>query len=292
MSAAQATSPSTRKAQPSGGKEAELAGRFLYYMSHDAGSRRPHRAQTVPAGQDPGRRVRGPRAGGHSGGHRACWPSPATCCSPPTATWPCSSSAACTRARSSPSTWAASGGLTRGRDGNMHMGDMKLNIVSIISAMAACVPVAAGAALALKYKGTPQRGVLLLRRRRHQPRRLARGPEPGRRPEAARGAGSATTTATPTPRRSKRKWPAPTWPTAGRPTAFPAEIVDGNDVFAVHDATARALAHARAGHGPYLLECKTFRMTGHSAHDPADYVPKQPLRGVGARRTPSRGWSG
>lgn len=33
MSAAQATSPSTRKAQPSGGKEAELAGRFLYYMS-------------------------------------------------------------------------------------------------------------------------------------------------------------------------------------------------------------------------------------------------------------------
>jgi TPP-dependent pyruvate/acetoin dehydrogenase alpha subunit len=46
------------------------------------------------------------------------------------------------------------GGLTRGRDGNMHMGDMRLNIVSIISAMAASVPVAAGAALALKHKGT------------------------------------------------------------------------------------------------------------------------------------------
>src|SRR6266700_3037693 len=46
------------------------------------------------------------------------------------------------------------GGLTRGRDGNMHMGDMGLNIVSIISAMAASVPVAGGAALALKYKGT------------------------------------------------------------------------------------------------------------------------------------------
>src|SRR5579883_2954892 len=39
------------------------------------------------------------------------------------------------------------GGLTRGKDGNMHMGDIRLNIVSIISAMAACVPVAAGAAL-------------------------------------------------------------------------------------------------------------------------------------------------
>src|SRR5216117_2062654 len=46
------------------------------------------------------------------------------------------------------------GGLTRGRDGNMHMGDMRRNIVSIISAMAASVPVAAGCALALKYKGT------------------------------------------------------------------------------------------------------------------------------------------
>src|ERR1044071_8358997 len=45
------------------------------------------------------------------------------------------------------------GGLTRGKDGNMHMGDMRLNIVAIISAMAASVPVAAGAARAFKYKG-------------------------------------------------------------------------------------------------------------------------------------------
>jgi TPP-dependent pyruvate/acetoin dehydrogenase alpha subunit len=54
---------------------------------------------------------------------------------------------------------------------------------------------------------------------------------------------------------------------------MPAEIVDGNDVLAVHEATARAVAHARSGLGPYLLELKTFRMTGHSAHDGADYVP-------------------
>ena len=46
------------------------------------------------------------------------------------------------------------GGLTRGSDGNMHMGDMNRRIISIISAMAASVPVAAGAALALKYKGS------------------------------------------------------------------------------------------------------------------------------------------
>ena len=46
------------------------------------------------------------------------------------------------------------GGLTRGKDGNMHMGDMSRRIIAIISAMAASVPVAAGAALALKYRGT------------------------------------------------------------------------------------------------------------------------------------------
>ena len=33
-------------------------------------------------------------------------------------------------------------------------------------------------------------------------------------------------------------------------------------------------AHVRSGHGPYMLECKTFRMTGHSAHDAAHYVPR------------------
>jgi TPP-dependent pyruvate/acetoin dehydrogenase alpha subunit len=54
---------------------------------------------------------------------------------------------------------------------------------------------------------------------------------------------------------------------------MPSEIVDGNDVLAIYAATGRAVAHARAGLGPYLIECKTFRMTGHSAHDAADYVP-------------------
>ena len=52
------------------------------------------------------------------------------------------------------------GGLTRGRDGNMHMGDLKLNIISIISALAAIVPVATGVALGLRYQGAQRRRVL------------------------------------------------------------------------------------------------------------------------------------
>jgi 2-oxoisovalerate dehydrogenase E1 component len=45
---------------------------------------------------------------------------------------------------------------------------------------------------------------------------------------------------------------------------MPGEVVDGNDVAAVEEAVARALAHARAGNGPTLLEMKTFRRMQHS----------------------------
>ncbi|HLH31592.1 MAG TPA: thiamine pyrophosphate-dependent enzyme, partial [Terriglobia bacterium] len=56
---------------------------------------------------------------------------------------------------------------------------------------------------------------------------------------------------------------------------MPGEIVDGNDILAVWDASKRAIERARAGQGPSLIECKTFRMTGHSAHDDAGYVPQE-----------------
>jgi pyruvate dehydrogenase E1 component alpha subunit len=48
---------------------------------------------------------------------------------------------------------------------------------------------------------------------------------------------------------------------------FPGELVDGNDLFAVHDATARAVARARAGEGPTLIEARTYRMGPHNTSD-------------------------
>jgi TPP-dependent pyruvate/acetoin dehydrogenase alpha subunit len=56
--------------------------------------------------------------------------------------------------------------------------------------------------------------------------------------------------------------------------AMPGETVDGNDVLAVMEAVGRAVDHARAGEGPALVECKTFRVRGHSEADKADYVPE------------------
>ena len=59
--------------------------------------------------------------------------------------------------------------------------------------------------------------------------------------------------------------------------AVPGEIVDGQDVDAVHEAVGNAIVRARAGGGPTLLEMKTYRFCGHSRTDPAKYRPKGEL---------------
>ncbi len=54
---------------------------------------------------------------------------------------------------------------------------------------------------------------------------------------------------------------------------FRGELVDGNDLLAVHDATTRAVARARAGEGPTLIEARTYRLGAHNtADDPTRYV--------------------
>lgn len=165
------------------------------------------------------------------------------------------------------------GGLTRGRDGNMHMGDLKLNIVSIISAMAASVPVAAGAALALRYQ--QKNGIVF----------CFFGDGATSRGDWHEGLNFAAVQKLPVVFVCNNNQYAYSTPlnkqmavanVADRGAAYgiPAETVDGNDVLAVYQAAGRAADYARSGHGPFLLECKTFRMTGHSAHDAAEYVPK------------------
>jgi TPP-dependent pyruvate/acetoin dehydrogenase alpha subunit len=64
---------------------------------------------------------------------------------------------------------------------------------------------------------------------------------------------------------------------AGRAGAYdiPSAVVDGNDLWAVADAARVAVARARAGDGPTLLECRTYRHYGHSKSDPAKYRPPE-----------------
>ncbi|MDF2114982.1 thiamine pyrophosphate-dependent dehydrogenase E1 component subunit alpha [Roseiarcaceae bacterium H3SJ34-1] len=68
-------------------------------------------------------------------------------------------------------------------------------------------------------------------------------------------------------------------PAADRASAYGLEsiIVDGNDADAVFRTAQAAFAKARAGGGPSLIECKTYRHSGHSRADPGAYRPKGEL---------------
>lgn len=56
---------------------------------------------------------------------------------------------------------------------------------------------------------------------------------------------------------------------------MPGVRVDGNDPVAMYAAAAEAIARARAGEGPTLLECMTFRFYGHNFGDNDAYIPKE-----------------
>jgi TPP-dependent pyruvate/acetoin dehydrogenase alpha subunit len=59
---------------------------------------------------------------------------------------------------------------------------------------------------------------------------------------------------------------------------IPGVVVDGNDVLAVHDAAVEAVARARAGEGPTLIECKTYRWRAHTERvNQPDRRPKEEI---------------
>ena len=68
-----------------------------------------------------------------------------------------------------------------------------------------------------------------------------------------------------------RSVPIPDIASRAQAYGMPGVVVDGNDLHAVHAATHAALTRARRGNGPTLIECKTYRLSGHSRGDPCCY---------------------
>ena len=56
-----------------------------------------------------------------------------------------------------------------------------------------------------------------------------------------------------------------------------AQVVDGNDIWAVREAAGAALETLRAGEGPAFIESLTYRFVGHSRSDPGKYRPEGEL---------------
>jgi TPP-dependent pyruvate/acetoin dehydrogenase alpha subunit len=165
-------------------------------------------------------------------------------------------------------------GLTRGKDGNMHMGDMAHNVIAFVSHLADNVPVAAGVALAFKQRGEPNVALCY-----HGEGATSRG-------DWHEGINLASVQKLPVVYFVNNNAYAYSTPqnlqmnienVADRAEGYgiPGAVVDGNDVSAVYHAAKKAIDHARSGGGPSLVEFKTFRMTGHSAHDDAGYVPEK-----------------
>jgi pyruvate dehydrogenase E1 component alpha subunit len=165
-------------------------------------------------------------------------------------------------------------GLTGGKDGNMHMGDMNHNVIAFVSHLADNVPVSAGVALAFKQRGEKRVALCY-----HGEGATSRGDwheginlaSVHRLPVVYFVNNNAYAYSTPQALQMAIADVADRAPGYG----IPGDVVDGNDIVAVYHAAKKAIDHARNGGGPSLVEFKTFRMTGHSAHDDAGYVPEE-----------------
>ena len=72
----------------------------------------------------------------------------------------------------------------------------------------------------------------------------------------------------------------------GEPFDITGVQVDGMDVFAVRDATRKAVEYVRGGNGPYIMEMLTYRYRGHSMSDPAQYRTKEEVNEHKENRDP------
>ena len=84
----------------------------------------------------------------------------------------------------------------------------------------------------------------------------------------------------------KRASSTPALFTRGEAFGIPGEAVDGMDVLAVKAAAEKAIAHCRAGEGPYILEMNTYRYRGHSMSDPAKYRTREEVQKMREERDP------
>lgn len=167
-------------------------------------------------------------------------------------------------------------GLCGGKGGSMHLTDVGVGALGSFAIVGAHLPIAVGAAFAARYRETGAATVCFFGDGStnigafHEALNLAalwKLPVVFVIENNLYGEYSPLATTTPIER------------LADRAIAYgmPGEQVDGNDVEAVRACVGAAVARARAGEGPTLVEALTYRHKGHSRSDPAAYRPEGEL---------------
>jgi pyruvate dehydrogenase E1 component alpha subunit len=172
--------------------------------------------------------------------------------------------------------YAKSGGLSKGRDSALHSGVPELGIFGNTSMLGANTPVAAGLALTYKLEGLDHVVLAYF------------GEGAANTGDVHEAMNFASTHKLPVVFICENNIYSYSVPieksmaiedVADRAEAygFDGVAINGNDVLAVYQVTQGAIARARSGDGPTLIECKTYRWRGHSEHDPAFYRTDEEL---------------
>ena len=167
------------------------------------------------------------------------------------------------------------GGVTGGKDGNMHFGDRELGCVGMVSMLPDMAQVATGMALSFKMRSEPRVAMTF----------FGEGSTAnGQWHEAMNFAGIHRLPVVFVLENNQFAYSTPTDlefavdpVQRAKSYGFPGVSVDGNDVEAVFEVARVAADRAREGEGPTLIECHTMRMHGHGAHDDMSYVPDEML---------------
>src|SRR5580658_2373951 len=179
-------------------------------------------------------------------------------------------------------------GLMRGKGGSMHLTSVDHGVMGSYAIIGAHLPIACGAAWRAQYKGTKDVAVCFF------------------------GDGTTNIGAFHEALNFAAVWKLPVVfvcennlymeytpigdvtavldPAAGRASAYGLEsiVIDGQDADVVYRTARTAYDKARAGDGPSLIECRTYRYSGHSRADPAKYRPAGELDFWRGERDPVR----
>jgi pyruvate dehydrogenase E1 component alpha subunit len=173
-------------------------------------------------------------------------------------------------------------GYCKGKGGSMHIADVDLGILGANGIVGGGPPIAAGAALSAQYRGTDQVVACFF------------GDGAANQGTFHEGLNMASIWKLPVIfvcennhygisfHQSKSMNVADV---ADRAASYnvPGAAIDGNDVIAVYEAAEAAVERARAGEGPTLIECKTYRWKGHFEGDPMVYRTDEEFKGWQAK---------